>query len=334
MPRVASLSGTLALVIAVAGGCGNSSLQGNTDGGQGNTDGGQGNADGGQDGLPPLGRRSYTVHSTVTSQAQQPFSPGGHTFTLIIDGDTKTVIAGANGSGKVAPFSRASSDTIVTGAFGLDIGCDAAVSYDSLFITIGADGNVTGSGTGHGIMISGDVRSLLGSTMTLSGLPDTREPALGGIGLLDVIDPLARFSLVATEPLPPTARPVLVAASGAAAIALVPSPTEDGPAVNVFESPGTLLRYDERYVVQFAGTTDFAGNLTRMRDAAPVPDATGAAVDRGGRLRIGCRGDAGRGRRSSRPRMPRRSRAAAVSTSHRPGAGRVAGSRRSRFVSR
>jgi len=41
---------------------------------------------------------------------------------------------------------------------------------------------------------------------------------------------------------------------------------DGGPAVNAFESPGTLLRYDERYVVQFAGTADFAGNLARAMD--------------------------------------------------------------------
>ena len=254
MTRAASQSGALALVIAAAcgGGCGNGSLQGNADGG-------------GQGGLPAAGRRSYTVSSNIASQGE-PFSPAGHTFTLIVDADTQTVIAGGNGSGAVVAFVRASADTITTGPIAFDLSCDATVSYDSLSIAVGPDGKVTGTGIGHGVMLTGDVSHLVPATMSLSGLADTRPPALAGIGPADIVDPLTSLRLVATEPLPPAARPALVAASGAAAIALVPSPMDGGPAVNAFESPGTLLRYDERYVVQFAGTADFAGNLARMRD--------------------------------------------------------------------
>ena len=102
--------------------------------------------------------------------------------------------------------------------------------------------------------------------MSLTGLPDTRQPALAGIGPADIVDPLRPLSLVATEPLPLAARPALVTISGDHAIALVPSATDSGPAVFSFESPATLLRYSEQYVVQFAGTADFAGNLARQQD--------------------------------------------------------------------
>ena len=141
MTRAASLSGALALVIAVAGACGKASLQGNADGG-------------GQGGLPLAGRRSYTVSSQIAAQGR-PFSPAGHTFTLIVDADTQTVIAGANGSGDAVPFDRPSSDSITTGPIVIELSCDATVTYDSLTIVVGPDGKVTGSGTGHGIMLAG-----------------------------------------------------------------------------------------------------------------------------------------------------------------------------------
>ena len=92
-------------VIAVAGGCSSSSLQGNADGWR-------------------AVRRArcagpavvYWSRRLIVSQGGQPFSRAAHVFTLIVDADTQTAIVGADGSGDVVPFDRTSADTIsITG---------------------------------------------------------------------------------------------------------------------------------------------------------------------------------------------------------------------------
>jgi hypothetical protein len=254
LTRVASLPGAFAVVLAVAGagGCSSSSLQGNADGG-------------GAGGLPLPGWRSYLVTSNFETVGGASFSRAAHVFTINLHADTQTAIVGADGSGDIVPFELTSAETItITAPLSFDFGCDAAATYDSLTFAVSPNGRLSGSGTGHAVMIDGDLRSLIPTSMLLTGGPDTRVPAFNGLSAGEIVDPLRSFSLAATEPLPASARASLVAATGGVAVALVPSsPMAGGPAVFSFASPGTLLRYDERYGVQFDGVTDFAGNVTR-----------------------------------------------------------------------
>jgi len=85
---------------------------------------------------------------------------------------------------------------------------------------------------------------------------DPQPPTLTASG--DAVDPFASFSVVSTEPLPPSAGAVLRGAGGETD-ALIPAGTM-GSFVSAFQKPAKMLRYATQYQITVEGVTDFAGN--------------------------------------------------------------------------
>jgi hypothetical protein len=256
------VSSGLALWIVV--GCSSKALDDRGPDGGGGT--GSGGAGGG--GLPtgdgglPTGQRSYLVTSTLMRDGGVGSAPASHTFTLILDADRRTAIAGSavdGGSFSLEQTTSGALHIVGSPSFTIDRNsCSgSSVTYTDLTFTIDANDQLTGTGAGTLHLLQGDVVQSVGATMSLSGAADTRAPTLRISG--GFFDPLLPFSVLASEPLPSSVSAVL-RAEGGETLAL----TVDGVAgsfVSLFRKPATTLRYGTQYQVVVDGVTDFAGNV-------------------------------------------------------------------------
>jgi hypothetical protein len=137
------------------------------------------------------------------------------------------------------------------------------LTYDELTFALRTGGELVGTGSGHiawappGTDVGG---GSFAASMSLTGVNDTEAPVfLAASVAADRTDPFSSFTLIASEPLPPDARPMLVGQSGD--FAFVPS-TADGFVATFFQPK--LPRYGEQYRVAVDGVVDFAGNAARV----------------------------------------------------------------------
>ena len=213
-----------------------------------------------------MGRRSFVVTSTLTLHAdggsQPTGAPQSHAFTVVADADRLTAFVGAGGSATSRPLELTATGFSVVGNFSIVLpGCSSSVTYDGLTLTLGAGGELAGIASGRvGWTPAGtDVGNSFVASMSLTAVSDTEAPVFGAASVAaDRSDPFSSFTLTASEPLPPDARPVLVGQSGD--FAFVPSTTE--AFVITFNQP-KLPRYGEQYRVALDGVVDFAGNAAR-----------------------------------------------------------------------
>jgi hypothetical protein len=238
--------------------------QGTPDAGPGWLDVGPGWLDAAPDlpsdsGWPTGGRRSFLVTSLLQRDGGFGSAPTSHMFTLVLDMDRRTAIAGGPLEADVATLEPTGPGEVrVFGSlsFTLAGGCSgSSITYTDIRLFIDASDRLAGQGRGQLYIQTGDVGETVAATMLLTGGADTQPPTLalsaGG-------DPFAPFYLLASEPLPPSATAVARAADGET-IALVPGGTA-GSAIALFQKPTMLLRYATRYQIGAEGVTDFAGN--------------------------------------------------------------------------
>jgi hypothetical protein len=213
---------------------------------------------------PVTGQRSFLVTSTLSASDGSDISPASHAFTMVVDSDAMTAIAGAFGIG--------ASDSIVSSAGEqhwagrpLDLpvttgACPPTVRYNNLSFTVGESGSLVGHGTGQLTTNNGGVRANQAVTMSLAGVADAVPPTLTWPRVNDVTDPFTVLFVMSSEPLPDRSAPVLRAAGGdVTALA-----NADLPPFGFYfgvKQPAVLRRYGEQYTVDIAGVRDFAGNV-------------------------------------------------------------------------
>jgi hypothetical protein len=227
---------------------------------------GAGGANGGTGGGPAFtGRHSYVVTASVTAT---PISSGSvslrsHQFTLVLDADAGTAIFGDASAGSLHAFSDPSASTL---SFSGPIGFFTAagdtgwsIQYSQITISRAANGTLTGTaqGTASGYSPNSDLGQSATVTSVLAGVPDAMAPvlAVSRDGADD--DPVSALTVIASEPLTPDARPVLVA--GGVSVPLDLPSNASTAFSHDFYGPGTLLRYGQDYQVRVDGITDFAG---------------------------------------------------------------------------
>ncbi|HXU05250.1 MAG TPA: hypothetical protein VN903_30030 [Polyangia bacterium] len=252
------------------------------------------------DGPAPMsGRRSFVVTSTLTMQSDPsnvgyvPL-PATHTFTLVLDWDMRIAIFGSSAGQGVGIFepSAAGGGGTQTATFSLG---SSSVSYQTMDVTIGSSGALSGVARGRGTSLPTDTDFGFNSvvlSMSLAGVPDTQPPGFESDFFKGApVDPLTSLTLIATEPLPPETRLALVDLRGDR-IELAPPDTQLTAAFSFFPAEARMWRYDDLYRLSFDGVVDFAGNLwppgttTAFMTAAPpvlVPEdgfesATGATL--------------------------------------------------------
>jgi len=230
------------------------------------TGGGDAGADGPPAGLSFSGRRSFVVTGTVT---QAPTGGGSvalssHQFTMVIDADAGNAIVGDVGAGAVIGFVLTSPAHLrFPGPIHFSSGASSSgwtITYSELTVALEADGRLTGAaqGTASGYSASTDVGQSAMVTATLAGGPDTVPPALAVTRSGADDDPFSSLTVTASEPLPPAALPLLVAADGSMTALALPNGASSS-FVRIFYGPGTLLRYGQGYQVLVDGITDFQG---------------------------------------------------------------------------
>jgi hypothetical protein len=216
--------------------------------------------------VPPIpGQRSFAVTSVLMRDGGIGSAPTSHTFTLVLDDNRRTALAGGAGAATEVPF-EATGGVMRTAAplqFELVAGCGgSSVAYTEIVFTIDAANRLTGTGGGEMHLSGGDVSYTMAASMALTGVLDVQAPSLRLSGGL-FTDPLASFALVASEPLRPSATAVLRAPDGET-IAFSAGGMI-GSYVTLFQKPPLVLRYATRYDIVTDGLADFAGN------AAPDP---------------------------------------------------------------
>lgn len=225
------------------------------------------NPDGGLDvggdvGLPFAGQRSYVVTALLQRDGGFGDFPDSHKFTLVLDADRRTAIAGGVGVGEgfVASFEPTASGALhFTKPFSFAVpGCGSggSIDYSDLTIAIDASDRLTGTGQGQVNFFTGDVGSTADATMSLMGDRDTQPPTLPTY--VDV-DPFLSFWIPASEPLPPDTNAALRAPDGQT-IALLWNGTP-GICATRFGKASQILRYATQYQIVADGLTDFAGNV-------------------------------------------------------------------------
>ncbi len=215
---------------------------------------------------PTFGGSSYVVTATVKEQPGNGGQVGvsSHSFTIVIDDEAETAILGDVGGAAVVPFTRASPGELrFNGSIRFSSGAGSSgwsITYTELTVSAGANGRVTGAahGAALGWSANTDVGTSATVTATLAGVLDNVPPTLTVAHSGAVDDPFSYLTVTASEPLPPDARPILVAADGSTT-ALAPPSTDNTSFVSVFYGPPTLLRYGQRYQLAVDGITDFAG---------------------------------------------------------------------------
>jgi hypothetical protein len=243
---------------------GGSTVDGPRDAGSGADASGNGVTDG-----PPAlaGRHAFVVTSTLTPDTGSglgPAAPTTQSFTLVLDGDQRIAIGGSYDSGESVPLLGTADGGFALGESLLIFpsrtnACGWHVQYDQLTLAIDASGRLSGNGQGGVVYEQKDRATTYSASISLVGVPDEEPPVLSLVSDGDVTDPFASFSLVASEPLPSGASPVLMSATGDRFSLTTNSP----PAFVVsFQSPSTLLRFAELYTFAIDGISDFAGNAT------------------------------------------------------------------------
>ena len=265
----------LILVVATMVNCGGggSTSQVPADGGMD-----RGESDGAMEARPEVpdtlfsGRRSFLVTSTLSATGSgATVSPTSHVFTMVIDGDRKTAISGANLTARANPFQSTPGGfrfadlplfLQVTGG-----ACPPMVRYSDLTFTVDSAGRLSGSGSGQLMTNERGTRANVDITMALAGVPDVVPPTvtLVVLGSSDLTDPFSFHTALSSEPLPRSPSPVLRAAGGD--VAAFSSASADEFALSFGAQPPFLLRYGEQYQVDISGIRDFAGN-----DAVGAPE--------------------------------------------------------------
>ena len=217
-----------------------------------------GSPDGPPDGPPFTGLRSYTVTAVLQRDGGIGAFPTSHAFTLTLDANRRTWIAGGNAEGKLGVFEPTAAGALHINAVSFQLGgcAGSTVAYTDLTIAIDASDRLTGTGHGRVYIVSGDVGQSVDATMTLTGVRDIQAPTLTMAG--NAADPFASFSVTPSEPLAPGATAMLRAADGETIAMTIGGAA--GVYVTSFQKPPQVLRYGVQYQIVTDGAADFAGN--------------------------------------------------------------------------
>jgi hypothetical protein len=193
----------------------------------------------------------------------------GHAFTLVLDAGEATARAGAIGGGGVMRAKPA-------GDFGFDLTgkvtisledlCDGEVVYESMALTLTAEGQLQGMGEGIVRFTRANFVETVAVTMSLSGQPDSAPPRLQLAKHGRPSDPFQWLEVVPSEPLPEGVKPTLVSASGDA-VPLVPLTLANRGLPVYRPAEHLLLRFSESYRVTVDGVVDLAGNAALPQEA-------------------------------------------------------------------
>jgi hypothetical protein len=218
--------------------------------------------DGGVETASP-GRRSFDVTAGLASDGGAQLPPTS-SFTLVLEAAEGRIIVGALGASSVVPVTTDDGKTFrTTKAFSVGAGGQDAcagvtsVEYTSLEVTITAAG-LQGKGSGNAQVSCGDCVFTVPFSAVLAGGADVTAPFLVLLGA-GRVDPFTPFTVLASEPLPATAKARLVGSDGTE-VELEPR-VEPGvvPLVTGFDKPNVVLSFGGGHVVQLDGLVDFAG---------------------------------------------------------------------------
>lgn len=226
---------------------------------------------------PPFtGQHAYVITATFTPPLRGAPLPESHRFTLVLDGDEGRAMASALGGMGQATFTTSTTTDgtsfhlagVLT--FTFPLACSSSVDYDTMELTISADGRVTGSAKGRAAFAFTDVVKTGDVSAVIDGVPDTEAPVLTVQTGADPTDPFQTFMLESSEALLPDTMAFLTSSHGDR------SGTLSGPGsvrTPLWFVSQTMLRFDETYVVDGAPLLDFAGNaatsVTFKTRAAP-----------------------------------------------------------------
>jgi hypothetical protein len=205
-----------------------------------------------------VGRRAYVVTARVAGGGSS------HKFTVVVDADAGKLIAGADGGGTVSAFTQTSGELRSSGPFGFSGSSGSgswAISYNEMTLRRDANDHVAGTtrGTSWFNSYSTDVGGgPVPVTATLDGALDTTAPLLTFVHDGADDDPFSSLTLLASEPLLPSARPVLIDGDGGEVPLALPTNSHD-EFVSSFYKPGTVLRHAQTYRVRLDGIADFSG---------------------------------------------------------------------------
>ena len=140
----------------------------------------------------------------------------------------------------------------------------SSLAYQTINVTIGATGTLSGTGQGRGTSPSSSDTSPpsnVALSISLTGVPDNQWPGFdsalfGGVA----VDPFTFPTVVPTEPLPPNTRLTFVNLRGDR-VDLAPRADQTVAAFSFEPALYRMLRYGEQYSVMFDGIVDFAGNV-------------------------------------------------------------------------
>jgi hypothetical protein len=211
----------------------------------------------------PTGVHGYLVTSTITYGGGSGPLPASQTFTVVLDAGAQQALIGGSASGAVVPFTVTPAGVVqIRQTVGFFFGCNGQLTLNSIDLTLGAAGTLSGFGLGQATYLTADTATTGSASMAFAGTPDTTPPALGGSST--ALDPFDAVTLHASEPLPPDAHPLLTGASGDQ----FPLSATSGQAIAAFSFPlpRTLLRFGETYHASLAGIPDFSGNVGRAAD--------------------------------------------------------------------
>ena len=216
---------------------------------------------------PVTGRRSFIVTSTLSVQPDPSNKgvvplPATHTFTMVLDWDKRIAILGSTvgqGVGDFMPTAAGGGGT-QTASFSLN---SSSVSYQTMDVTIGASGTLSGTARGRGTSVPPNTDVGINTavlSMSLAGVPDTQPPGFESSFFNGTpVDPFAGLTLVATEPLPPNTRLTLVDLRGER-LEIAPGSTQLTAAFSFFPTQSLMWRYNDTYSLLLDGVVDFAGN--------------------------------------------------------------------------
>lgn len=188
--------------------------------------------------------------------------PTTHTFTMVLDWDSRTAIVGSTDGAGAGAFQPSSNGGAI-GQIGSFTFGTASMGYRSMALTIDAAGKLSGTGQGMGTAHPSNTDVgiyTVNFSASLVGVPDVQPPGFDSTAFgAAPLDAFASLTIVATEPMPIDTRLALVDQRGDR-IELAPLATQAGAAFSFEPSPFRMWRYGEQYSIAFDGLVDFAGN--------------------------------------------------------------------------
>jgi hypothetical protein len=244
-------------------------------------------------------RAGFEVTAQIDAERQREGIPASQSFTVWIDEQNSTLVAGRAGQTAEVPLTAAGEQLETTEAFSLPVDSDedCAQVRSLQYMTLSlqpqgrtADGQperLTGTAEGRVNVIQGDVGEIVAFSASIDAPRDTTPPTLSAPETHHVVDSIR---IGASEPLPQGTQASLATADGSTTIELIAKP-QDG-AVGRFVNEEAMLPFGASLTVQpdpelddleGTGPVEPAVTVQTIADPGLLPESgfeTGDAPDR------------------------------------------------------